>query len=951
MASLITEFKRRVEKIINGSRPKVPPIGTNHVDDYNLWTSDTLYKGELGLNLTEGTLFSQDGRQPVELNKEDAVMSGHVLQTSGVSSQYLTITQGKYRIQGKTYYTPTPVDVVATNIYIEPNTSSYPRIDTICIKGDPTTYYTGLDLYGTQFLVVKGTPTTEPEPPDVPSGYFFIGCCWIYPNGLPTSTLYPISHSVGALSTFPLPVVTTKDFVQRRRLTVHPWNYNTLLFSQQIVKYQQQLYWVIVTHQSSGSSIQDDIDDGKIIKICCGTGGGGIQGGQGLQGNAFQDIGSYPTDGNWSDGLFAWTPTTLILDAFDDINKFLLKQTESSPSTIPSNQLNNNTIETKNGFSARWYDTGIIETNVFTDQELPIVQSISPFRSYETGEIYGFCDFNGFQEDTTKHNVAPSTHPPATTYNETGTVLSLDLEKNDAFAGNEDLEGKLFNDFTYELAKTGSVLPASDTIQYMMGVAYDSQYGNTRAELEFYVEQISTAPLLSNVDVKGVWTGKYVSGVPVLFSGDIVRFSFDAENCVGYFYHKDHIVKILGPYVNQKNLPQTDVSCTSTLPFTSLSQIVNFTDAESDIISGSYNTSLTQTFNLSVHNAKGIGISGIQNVTNVTTSAYKIYIDDISQEENYRYTSGIGTYPTTGYGNLYTLLDSQVDLSIGGNEELQLWCGRYQYPQGDYTNSDMIDISLSNVSGPDYSGISGKRWATFNLGLVSNVKFLSFAIKGSSGLNVDLDNGTTMSNNISLYVKVDGTSPTFGWVDANEAYNPILIENPTDNGDPALDLGSSNATIRRVTFGQNAKSGYVYVRIGFDETSNISFTTIDSYEQTTINQDWVYFTLGNVLNVNQVEFTINNTNGTITSDFIDGIKMTENLDIQLRVDGSSSTDWLDANSKYISGNPVNYNDAALDVDNSTATQRTITFGSTTRTGEVQVRIRGNYKVFSGVTLL
>jgi hypothetical protein len=118
-----------------------------------------------------------------------------------------------------------------------------------------------------------------------------------------------------------------------------------------------------------------------------------------------------------------------------------------------------------------------------------------------------------------------------------------------------------------------------------------------------------------------------------------------------------------------------------------------------------------------------------------------------------------------------------------------------------------------------------------------------------------------------------------------------------------------------------------------------------------INQDWVYFTIGNIVSETELEFTINNTNGTITSDFVDGIKMTENLDIQLRVVGSSSTDWLDANSKYISGNPVNYNDAALDVDNSTATQRTITFGATSRTGEVQVRIRGNYKVFSGVTLL
>jgi hypothetical protein len=948
MASLITEFKRRVEKILSGSRPKVPPIGTNHVDDYSLWTSDTIYKGELGLNLSEGTLFSQDGRQPVELNKEYAILSGHVLQTSGVSSQYLTITQGKVRLQGKTYYTPTPVDVVATNIYIEPNTSSYPRIDLVCIKGDPTMYYAGVDLYGTEFLVVKGTPATEPEPPDVPIGYYFVGVCWIYPNGLPTSTLYPLSHSYGTLSTFPLPLVDTKDFVQRRRLMVHPWNYNTLLFSQQIIKYNQQLYWAIVTHQSSSSSIEDDIDDGKIIQICCGGGGGGNQG---AQGPAFSDIGSYPTAGSWIDGVFTWTPSTLILDAFDDINKFLLNQIESSPSTIPTNQLNNTTIETQNGFSALWYDTGIEETNVFTDQELPIIQSISPFRSYETGEIYGYCDFNGIPDITTVHNVSPSVHPPSTSINRTGSVLSLDLEKNDAFAGDATLEGKLFNQFTFQLAKTGSVLPASEVIQYMMGVAYDSNFGNTTAELEFYVEQISSAPLLSSVSVQGLWSSKYVSGVPVLFAGDLIRFSFDAENCVGYFYHKDHIVKILGPYINEKNLPQDDISCTTPLAFTSLTQIVNFTDAESDVITGSYSTSLTQTFDLSVHNAKGIGTTGIQNITNVTTSAYKIFIDDVSQEESVRYTSSTGTYPTTGYGNLYSSVESQTDLSTGGNEELQLWCGSYQYPFADYTSADMIDIGLASVSGPDYSSITGTRWATFYLGSITNEKYINLVIKGSTGINIDLDNGTTMSNNLSIYVKVDGANPTNGWVDANEAYNPILVLNPTDDGDAALDLGSSSATKRRITFGQQAKSGDVYARIGINEISAITFSLIDNYEVTTINQDWVYFTIGNIVNETELTFTIDNSNGTITEDFVDGIKMTENLDLQVRIVGSSSTDWLDANSKYISGDPVNYNEAALDVSNSDATERTITFGVTGRTGEVQVRIRCNYKVFSGVTLL
>ena len=79
--------------------------------------------------------------------------------------------------------------------------------------------------------------------------------------------------------------------------------------------------------------------------------------------------------------------------------------------------------------------------------------------------------------------------------------------------------------------------------------------------------------------------------------------------------------------------------------------------------------------------------------------------------------------------------------------------------------------------------------------------------------------------------------------------------------------------------------------------------------------------------------------------------MTNNLEVEIKVIGISGTDWIDANTKYITGNPSNYGDSCLDVDNSTATSRTVTFGSSLRTGEVQVRIRGNYKIFSGVALV
>lgn len=942
MSSLITEFIRRVEKLIVGSRPKMPPVGTNHVDDYNQWTQDTLYKGELGINVEEGTLFTQDGNQPVELNTEDAILGGHVLQTSGVSSQYLSVTQGKIRINGKTYYTPTPFDVTDTNIYIEQNNSSYPRIDLICIKGDLSLYYPNLELYGTEFLVVKGTPASEPIPPDVPDGYNFVGVCWIYPNGLPTSTLYPTSHSLGDLSTFPLPFVTTKDFIQRKRLTVELWTTNKTLFSEQIVKYNQQLYWVIKTHQSSSSSIQADINSGKIVKICCGSSGSGNQG---AQGPLFNDIGGYPTDGTWTDGFFnTWDPNTLILDAFDDVNEFLYGISHSIPSNIPSNNLQ---IQTQNGFSARWYDDGSIEPSVFTNQELPVIESSKPLKSFEQGLIYGYGDFGSGEVSTGTHNVTPTVHPPAINDTVTGGDMSLYLEKNDAFASNDELKGKFFNEYTFQLSKTGSNLTSSESTSYNMGIAYESFYGTANQTINFYVESIGSAPALNNISISGLWSNKYISGVPVLKENDIIRFTFDAENCVGLFYHKDHIVKILGPYVDEKLLPQTDSSCTDSLPFLNDgTQVVNFTDAEAIVIADAFNDGLSTGFNLSVHNAKGIGTIG---KTDITTSNYKIYIDDISQEVGVRYTSGSGTYPTTGYGNVYTLTEAQQ--SLYSNEELQMWGGIYRYPQGDYTLSNMIDGSSSNVSGPDYDGFSGIRWATFNLGEIEDEKYVSFVIRSAENIGMDLTNGLTMTDGLYLQVRVDGTNPTAGWVNANQAYDPLTVENPSNDGDGALDLGSSTATFRRVTFGQESKSGTLVVRIGFDYLSNIKFRDIVKYQQSNINSDWVYFTLGNISNVSEFEFTIDNSNGTITSDFTDGNRMSNNLEVEVKVIGISGTDWLDANAKYVAGNPSNYGDPCLDVDNSTAISRTVTFGSTLRTGEVQVRIRGNYKVFSGVTLV
>lgn len=89
------------------------------------------------------------------------------------------------------------------------------------------------------------------------------------------------------------------------------------------------------------------------------------------------------------------------------------------------------------------------------------------------------------------------------------------------------------------------------------------------------------------------------------------------------------------------------------------------------------------------------------------------------------------------------------------------------------------------------------------------------------------------------------------------------------------------------------------------------------------------FSLGNITNASSVSFTINGATG-----FNSVIE--SNVRIYVKVEGA--TDWLDANAAYSSGVPSSNGDAALDFGASSATSKRVTFGATTRTGTVYVRI-------------
>jgi hypothetical protein len=79
-------------------------------------------------------------------------------------------------------------------------------------------------------------------------------------------------------------------------------------------------------------------------------------------------------------------------------------------------------------------------------------------------------------------------------------------------------------------------------------------------------------------------------------------------------------------------------------------------------------------------------------------------------------------------------------------------------------------------------------------------------------------------SNFVLQVRVNGATPTIGWVDGNVAYPGV--GSPTNNGDAALVVASSTSTAKLVTFGTNTKTGTVYARIGIPSGDNKRFTNV-----------------------------------------------------------------------------------------------------------------------------
>jgi hypothetical protein len=285
---------------------------------------------------------------------------------------------------------------------------------------------------------------------------------------------------------------------------------------------------------------------------------------------------------------------------------------------------------------------------------------------------------------------------------------------------------------------------------------------------------------------------RFISGVPSLATGDnITSIEFDINNVSSHFYSSTSVWQLNAGLVG--GLTGDPDSIPSTYGETG-----HASNKTATVLTNQYSDT---SFSFTVRGRNSMGTYG----TNTTFTDSTKRVDTVSNESS-RKTSGSGNYPSTGWGSTY---DSTQSLVGTYTDEMMLKNGIYQYPNGNYS-------TLTSPTGPNYTGVSGIRWATFNIGTLSNN--VAFTMTFTSPV------GITSIGQSGLYIeiKIDGAT---SWVNGNAAYPGVGNPGSGPDGDPAVVVGSSTPTSRRITFG-TGRSGSVIVRVGING-SGITFTGIN----------------------------------------------------------------------------------------------------------------------------
>ncbi len=1114
---LQSNFIRRIEKTLTSTRPDIPTPGTNHVDDASSWTSNMIYQGELGVNYSCGTMWTQDSETGFQPNSEDAILEGLVLSNVGTSGTYLAVSDGYARLKGRTYVYNTPSLSNPSSLTIQSSSGAAgPRIDTI-VATPGSSYNSAEDLYELEIQVIKGEvfapgcSATKLWPPQVTgpsinclSDYVLLGFVYVPANlNQATTPLYPLSvvdatvnsataqpydpYNIGSgyYTTFPFPIMTTNDFIRRRQRANFEWQPNTLYFEKQLVYIVTSgcgtLYEVSKTYQSSASSATD-ISGGYLVEFC-GVGPGS------MTIDTFADIGYPPSVGvpSFSEGYFSdWNSSTRIIDSIAYLNSLIGKLAPPSPKTI--DQITLSLSPLMDAFSAKTLTNSIVVNVIDTNltPAVAITPNGEPFKDYNahcemfgffgttatsSGSLYDDDPLFDLPDDPTYYTLATSSSATLGSM-EIRVSVATDISTNPMLIVGRNLLIRSINDpsdYFYVIVKdpttwssgtlfisindsTSFSSTSSDFEEWEIYIAGTADISSPNVELyaskvdpyenidqkndiytafsasvetanpvsaattmkilginyrgvqgvcNFYVENPLTPILSMNSGPQGIHTnGKYLSGVPVLSTGDTMLMSFEVEDAVNYFYNKDRIVECLNS-TDFNSYILTDQDADGGAPNTGspwpTNKLLTFTNNNLLTISDEA-CSDGLSFNLAAYNSRGTEINDVGALllnTNVVadSNSQEAPSVDISDYLGYepssgRYTSGAGTYPfgsmpyvydtSSTWGEPYDSIQSEVDIST--NDELQLGatetnsgqvlCGYYFFPNQDYSSMNIYaDTSATPVSPapPDYSGIPSSvndyRWATFYVGYVETAtKYLRLRLVGGENINEVWD-GLTMTPNFQFQVKIfdPDTGSSTGWLDGNTAYDTSSYIDPSNNGDAALDASFGQGSLfRRITFGQIARKGTVWVRVGmqyYNDTSSpinmrfrgVSLITSDSAVE---GDGWEYIDTSLMPTLSHIQYLTLAVNGsnfpTAFSDPDSPNTMTPGLELQVKLDGPNGTDWVSANDAYDPGiveDPYNLGDPALDAALSTQSNRRITFGSIVggRSGELNIR----YRIASG----
>jgi hypothetical protein len=509
-------------------------------------------------------------------------------------------------------------------------------------------------------------------------------------------------------------------------------------------------------------------------------------------------------DGDYGDGLFnTFTSSTPIGTAIDNINEVLLLLAPAKPTSWAGSITAFNMSPTQ--VSARQLTSGSTVT-IFGTTSLSISSTTDTVgvgvqsRLDTVGLTFSITNNGNLLESITTLNGSSTTAKTSGYIRHSASI--------DPWLGVAGKEGFWKGITTFDVIGTLGItqfVSATTSLQTLR-LNYPSE--TVLLTRNYYADSPVTTQIIGLTATYP--TMGYISGVPALTaSQNITGVSFSVQNAASYFYSANPVWTASGTTLTAIT---GDLDTTPTTPF----QTSVVSGRTFSVANGVFNDT---SFSFNVVAKNSIGTSG----TSMALTSGNHRVDSISNEttnvspntNRNRLTSGSGDYPTTGYGSAYSSTQSLVGLYTS---EMQLKQGIYQYPSGNYT----AYVSTFGA-GPNYTGITGDRWATFNIGSGTNFTQFNLVFNGSTGISTSVN-----TTNLKVQIKVDGSTPT-SWVDGNASYVFPTLPGSGPNGVAAVDFSNSTATNRRITFGAAQYTGTIIVRIGIAASgTGISFTSISA---------------------------------------------------------------------------------------------------------------------------